>query len=100
MSKYGLYTKFTTQEGQRDTLVEMLLKAASAMESVEGCSLYIVNVPEDEANAVWVTEIWSDPLAHQTSLSLEESKALIQQAMPLIAGVEQRKLTALGGKGF
>ncbi len=32
MSKFGLYTKFTTQEGARDSLVDILLEAAKGME--------------------------------------------------------------------
>ncbi|MCL6444498.1 MAG: antibiotic biosynthesis monooxygenase [Alicyclobacillus sp.] len=100
MSKLGLYTKFTTHEGQRDSLAEMLLEAARGMGSVEGCKLYVVNIPDDEPNSVWVTEIWSDPSAHQASLSLDEAKALIQRARPLIAGVEQIKLRPVGGKGI
>ncbi|MBY9079869.1 antibiotic biosynthesis monooxygenase [Paenibacillus sp. HN-1] len=100
MDKLSLYTKFTTHEGQRDTLAQMLLEAASGMEDVHGCVLYVVNLPENDASSVWVTEIWSDASAHQASLSLEESKRLIQKARPLIAGIEQTKLRPLGGKGI
>ncbi|MNL02123.1 Antibiotic biosynthesis monooxygenase [compost metagenome] len=100
MSKFGLYTKFTTHEGQRDSLVEMLLEAASGMESVEGCDLYVVNIPDKEPNSVWVTEIWNDPSAHQASLTLDEARVLIERAKPLIAGIEQIKLSPLGGKGI
>jgi quinol monooxygenase YgiN len=100
MDKFGLYTKFTTHEGQRDSLVQILLEAASGMESVDGCDLYVVNIPDIDPNIVWVTEIWNDPSAHQASLSLDEAKVLIQKARPLIAGIEQIKLRPLGGKGI
>lgn len=84
MSTFGLYTKFTTYEGQRDSLVEMLLEAANAMESVAGCILYVINIPDNETNAVWVTELWNDPSAHQASLTLPKSQVLIQKARPLL----------------
>ncbi|WP_226001689.1 putative quinol monooxygenase [Paenibacillus sp. BJ-4] len=100
MNKFGLYTKFIAHEGQRDTLVKMLLEAASGMESVEGCNLYVVNIPDNDPNSIWVTEIWSDPSTHQASLSLDEAKVLIQRARPLIAGIEQIKLPPQGGKGI
>lgn len=100
MSKFALYTKFTTHEGQRDSLVEMLLEAASGMESVQGCDIYIVNIPDNEPDSVWVTEIWDDQSTHQASLSQDEAKVLIQKARPLITGVEQIKLHAVGGKGI
>lgn len=100
MSKFSLYTKFTTHEGQRDSLVKLLLEAANGMELVEGCDLYVVNIPNDDPNSIWVTEIWSDPSAHQASLLLEEAKVLIQKARSLIAGIEQIKLQPVGGKGI
>lgn len=100
MSKFGLYTKFTTHDAQRDTLVDILLEAASGMEPVEGCDLYVVNIPDNEPNSVWVTEIWKDSLAHQASLALEGARELIQKAKPLITGIEQIKLSPLGGKGI
>lgn len=100
MSKFGLYTKFITHEGERDSLANILLEAAKGMESVEGCYLYVINIPDEDPNAVWVTEIWSNPSAHQASLSLDQSKTLIQKARPLIDGVEQIKLSAIGGRGI
>ncbi|GIO36353.1 hypothetical protein J41TS12_12140 [Paenibacillus antibioticophila] len=100
MNKFGLYTKFTAHEGRREELAGMLLEAAQGMSSVESCDVYAINIPDEDPTGVWVTEVWSDSSAHQASLSLEEAKSLIQQARPLIAGIEQIKLTTLGGKGI
>ncbi|MBP1933203.1 hypothetical protein [Ammoniphilus resinae] len=52
MNKLSLYTKFTTHEGQRDPLVQMLLEAANGMESVDGCDLYVVNILDSDPNCV------------------------------------------------
>ncbi|NMP24952.1 putative quinol monooxygenase [Sulfobacillus harzensis] len=100
MSEFGLYTKFTAHDGQRDVLVQILLEAADSMALVDGCDLYVVNIPDDDPNGVWVTEIWRDSVAHEASLSLDTAMALIQQARPLIAGVDQIKLRPVGGKGI
>jgi quinol monooxygenase YgiN len=100
MNKFGMYVKFTTQSGQRDALVKLLLEGAESAKAVEECELYIVNVSDTEPDTVWVTEVWSDSEAHQASLSLDETKASIQRAMPLIAGVEAINIRPLGGKGF
>ncbi|MGZ4032460.1 MAG: putative quinol monooxygenase [Tumebacillaceae bacterium] len=100
MSKFGMYVKFTTQEGKRDELVEMLLTASESLQTHTDCELYVVNASESEANVVWVTEVWSHEEAHKASLTLDETRQLIQRAMPLIAGVEQIKLAPLGGKGI
>jgi quinol monooxygenase YgiN len=100
MSKIGLYVKFTTQTGQRDTLVSLLLEAASSMRTIADCELYIVNVSDTETDTVWVTEVWNNADAHQQSLTTEASKRLIESAKPLILGVQQTKLTPIGGKGL
>ncbi|MFC5649650.1 putative quinol monooxygenase [Paenibacillus solisilvae] len=100
MSKHGMYVKFTTQTGQRDSLAQILLKAAGQMQEVDGCELYLVNVTENEPETIWVTEVWRDAAAHQASLTLEGAEELISQARPLIAGIESIKLQTLGGKGI
>ena len=61
-------------------MVELLLEAAAGMASVAGCDLYVVNIPENDPNSVWVTEIWRDAAAHQASLSVDTAKVLIQRA--------------------
>lgn len=35
MSKFGLYNKFLVKEGERDTLVDILLEAAESMENLD-----------------------------------------------------------------
>jgi len=100
MSKFGLYGKITAQPGQRDALVAGLLEAAALMQHVPGCELYIVNVSATDADAVWVTEVWSSASAHQASLTLDEIKALIKRNMPLIAGGERIEIVPIGGKGL
>ena len=100
MNRFGMYAKFTAKSDQRDALVSILLEAAAPMQTVKECELYIVNVSDAEPDTVWVTEVWSDAEAHKASLALEETKALIQRAMPLIAGVESTQIRPLGGKGL
>jgi len=100
MSKFGLYGKIIAQPGQRDALVAGLLEAAALMQHVPGCELYIVNVSATDTDAVWVTEVWSSASAHQASLTLDETKALIKRTMPLIAGGERIEIVPIGGKGL
>lgn len=100
MSKFGTYVKFTTKPGMRDDLADILLEAAAAAQSDPDCELYIVNVTDAEPDTLWVTEIWSSEEAQQAALALEETKASIRRAMPLIAGAESVKLRPLGGKGL
>jgi quinol monooxygenase YgiN len=100
MSKFGLYGKFRVNEENREKLVEILLEAAESMKSLDECEIYLVNVSEEEPNAVFVYEVWSNAEAHQASLSLEVTQTLISRAKPLITGMERiSTLEPRGGKG-
>lgn len=97
---YGLFGKFSCQPGKRDELVQYLLQAAALLERNPGCLQYIVST-SDEPDAVWVSEVWCNKSAHDTSLEPEDIRALIQQARPLIAAMSDRtELTVHGGKGI
>jgi quinol monooxygenase YgiN len=100
MEKFGMFGKITAVPGQRDALAAILLEAAALMESVDGCEKYIVNLAVDEPDAILVNEIWRDAAAHQASLTLESTRALIGRGRPLIAGVEPVRLRPIGGKGL
>ena len=80
----GLFGKFSAQPGRRDDLVGYLLQAARLLERDPGCLHYVVST-SDEPEAVWVSEVWTDEAAHDSSLEPEDIRSLIQQARPLIA---------------
>jgi len=101
MSEFGLFGKFTAKEGERDTLVDILLEATESMKNLDECLLYLVNVSNDEPNAVYVYEVWKSEHAHQASLTLESTQALIKRAKPIITGIERiSTLQPRGGKGL
>ena len=98
---FGIYTKITAVSGKRQELLDMLLRAAKGMETVESCKFYIVNKSTTEPDAVWVTEIWDAKQSHDASLMDENAKALITQALPLTdKSPEQIVLSPIGGKGL
>ncbi|RCX21759.1 quinol monooxygenase YgiN [Fontibacillus phaseoli] len=100
MDRFGMNVKFTAKAGQRDALVQILLGAATAMEAIPECEKYMISVSDSEPDTIWVNEIWNDAGAHKASLDQEATKASIQQAMPLIAGVEAFQIRPVGGKGL
>ncbi|MFC0272847.1 putative quinol monooxygenase [Metabacillus herbersteinensis] len=101
MSKFSLFGKLIAKEGERDTLVDILLEAAASMENIIDCELYIVNVSDEDSNAVFVYEVWKNESAHQASLLLEVTQTLIQRAKPLLIGMERiNTLVPRGGKGI
>ena len=98
---FGLYIKFRTHAGQRDALIDLLLKAANTSRESDGCYLYVVNSAPDDPEVVWVTEVWRSQADQEASLADEATKALITSARPLIAEVAQRiEVVPLGGRGL
>jgi quinol monooxygenase YgiN len=65
----------------------VLSDAARALNGKPECELYIVNVVDDEPDAVWVTELWASQEAHAQSLHDEEVNTVVQRGIPLIAEV-------------
>jgi quinol monooxygenase YgiN len=57
---YGLFGKFTAQADKRDELVDYLLQAAELLQRNPGCIHYVVSTSQ-EPEAVWVSEVWTDP---------------------------------------
>lgn len=97
---FGLLGKFSAQPGKREELVQHLLQAAALLEANPGCLHYVVSTSLDP-DAVWVSEVWVDEAAHDSSLALEDIRSLIQLARPLIARMsDHTELTVRGGKGL
>lgn len=98
---YGLCGKIVATSGDGDTLEGYLLAAASALEGIAACHLYVVSRDPLEAEAVWVVEFWESAAAHRASLELSAVKELISRARPIIATMGERfELHPVGGKGL
>lgn len=98
---YGLIGKLKTHPGQRDQLIDHLLRGAEILRDLEGCYLYVINAATDDPDAVWVTEAWRSQDDHRASLNNEAIRAIITSARPLLAGApEGFEVVPLGGKGI
>ena len=84
---YGLIGKIRSQPGRRDDLAEVLMEGSQDM---PGCVSYIVARDPDDADALWVTEVWEDQAHHQSSLQLPQVQLAIERGQPLIAEFEER----------
>ena len=95
---YGLIGKMIAAPGHRDALVDVLLVGVSEM---PGCLSYVVARDPDDADAVWITEVWESQEAHAASLTLPSVQQAISKARPMIAGFGERFETApVGGHGL
>lgn len=99
MAGFGMVGTITAVEGKRDELAKILLKAAEVLRGAEGCLLYLVHIPEDQPDAIIVTEAWENEQAHRASLSIPEVGELIATGRPLIAKMEGSRTRVLGGVG-
>ncbi|WP_236339971.1 putative quinol monooxygenase [Paenibacillus plantiphilus] len=100
MNKFAMFGKLTAHSGKREELVSLMLEASRSLNDMEGCELYIINESVDDPDVIWVTELWHDAQAHADSLKNEQVLSVIQQAKPLIAGVEPIRIRPVGGKGL
>ena len=49
---FGIFGEITTVVGKRDELAEILLAAAEALQSMEQCKVYMVNINDEEPNSI------------------------------------------------
>ncbi|MFN2323265.1 MAG: putative quinol monooxygenase [Trueperaceae bacterium] len=95
---YGLIGKIHAVPGARDELAAILIGGVGGM---PGCLSYVVAHDPDDADALWVTEVWRDAEAHRSSLTLPSVQDAIARGRPLIAGFGQRVETRpVGGHGL
>ncbi len=98
---YGLFGKMKAHPGQRDALIGHLLHAADLLRDLDGCYQYIIGSDLQDANGIWVSEVWRSQADHQDSLTHDAVKSLIAVARPLIADMPLHyEYTPLGGKGL
>lgn len=100
MKCYGFSITFITHPGKREELIQILLQSADQLQNNTDCIHYLVG-KTDKPDEVWVYETWTSKEAHDAALEPEEARALIAQAMPLIAGTDNQLDSQLsGGKGL
>ncbi|MBS0505350.1 MAG: antibiotic biosynthesis monooxygenase [Proteobacteria bacterium] len=95
---YGLIGKMRAQPDKRGDLIAILLQGTDAM---PGCLAYIVAEDVEDADAIWITEVWTDEASHKASLKLPAVQAAIAKGHPMIAGFDsQTVLRPIGGVGL
>jgi quinol monooxygenase YgiN len=95
---HGLIGKMTAAPGQRDALIAILLEGVADM---PGCLSYVVATDANDADAIWITEVWDSKASHAASLQLPAVRAAIARGRPLIAGFGDGVVTTpVGGHGL
>jgi quinol monooxygenase YgiN len=87
--------------GRGADLATTLMTVADGLRGSPGCELYLINVSADEADTVWVTEVWADEESSDRALSGELGEVGIGEVLELLAGPpELVDLVPLGGAGL
>ncbi|WP_404712498.1 putative quinol monooxygenase [Sphingomonas sp. MMS24-J13] len=95
---YGLIGQMKAQPGKRSELAAILLEGTGAM---PGCLSYIVAEDLEDADTLWISEVWDNKASHDASLKLPAVQAAIAKGRPLIAGFgSQTETVPLGGFGL
>jgi quinol monooxygenase YgiN len=98
---YSMTGKLTAKAGKRSELTSILLRAAEGVSHITECRAYIVLEDLHDENSVWVFEMWDTQQAHDDSLKDEQVRALIAEAMPILAGAPSgSELRVMGGHGL
>lgn len=87
---YGLIGQMLAAPGKRDELLAILGESTGDM---PGCLSYVIAKDPNNADALWITEVWTDKEAHTASLKLPAVQAAIAKARPIIAGFPQHFAT-------
>ena len=95
---FGLIGKMRATPGERERLAEILLEGSRGM---PGCLSYVVALDADDADALWITEVWDNAASHKASLSQPSVQDAIARGRPLIAGFDTSVTTTpVGGTGL
>lgn len=98
---YAMTGKLSAQPNMRGQLAEILLRASKMLGEMQGCRAYIVLEDVQDESVLWVFEMWDDKESHDASLRDENVRALISEAMPLLAGAPSgSELRVFGGHGL
>lgn len=84
---FGLIGALHATEGNRDSLVAILLEGTADM---PGCSLYAIATDASDEITIWITEFWESEDMHRASLEIPNVRSAIERARPIIAGFGPR----------
>jgi len=93
---YGYFGTMRTKPGQREEVIEILLRAAEDLDG-HGCHSYIVGAG-DSPDVICITELWDSKAAHDLSLLAPATRRAIAEAMPMLTGeFTGHEMTVRGG---
>jgi quinol monooxygenase YgiN len=96
---FALINRLTAKPGKRAEVVRILLDSGERFGDNPACLLYLVSEDADDADVIWVQDLWTSEQEHAAALAAPELRSYIERALPLLEGMPvQIGLDLAGGK--
>ncbi|MBY8854866.1 antibiotic biosynthesis monooxygenase [Nocardia sp. CA2R105] len=88
MSSPNLFSvcgRMTALPGRREEVIALIKESARAGGEDSGLLTYSINTALDDPDSVWVTELWTDKEAHDTTTRSEPVRMVTERFLELLA---------------
>jgi quinol monooxygenase YgiN len=82
---FSVYGRIQALPGRRDDVIALIHEGVRAGGDDTGLLTYSVTTALDDVDALWVTELWTDKQAHDTTADSEPVAAVTRRIMLLLA---------------
>ncbi|MFE1318326.1 putative quinol monooxygenase [Kitasatospora phosalacinea] len=82
---FSVYGRLTALPGRREELVALLLEGLRAGGDNSGLLDYSINTVPDDPDTIWLTQLWTDKEAHDTTTRSEPVTAVTRRLPALLA---------------
>jgi quinol monooxygenase YgiN len=81
---FGVCGRMTAQPGRREEVADLIRESALAGGDASGLIAYSVMATLEDPDTIWVTELWTDKAAHDTTTPSEPVRTVTQQIVALL----------------
>jgi quinol monooxygenase YgiN len=81
--RFSVYGRMTAHPGQRNALIEAFSTALQT--HVPGLELYLINEVPDDADTIWMTQLWTNRSSHDAGTKSDAFVAASARVMSLLA---------------
>lgn len=82
---FSVYGRLTALPGRRDELIDLLHEGFRAGGDDSGLLAFTINASLDDPDTLWLTQLWADKAAHDTTTRSAPVGAVSRRVPPLLA---------------
>lgn len=83
---FSVYGRMTALPGRRDELIDVLLDGFRVSGEAGGLLGYSISTALDDADTLWLTQLWSDKATHDAVTRSEPVATVTRRMVPLLTG--------------